>query len=87
MAHTNGIEAFWSLLKRGYQGPFHHFSEKHCDRSVTEFAGRHTIREADTADQMGMIAADMVGKRLRYRDLGGLIRHGAAGGRRGRARS
>ncbi len=55
MAHTNGIEAFWSLLKRGYQGPFHHFSEKHCDRSVTEFAGRHNIREADTADQMGPI--------------------------------
>ena len=29
MAHTNGIESFWSMLKRGYQGTFHHFSVKH----------------------------------------------------------
>ena len=29
MAHTNGIESFWAMLKRGYQGTFHHFSEKH----------------------------------------------------------
>ena len=27
MAHTNGVESFWSMLKRGYQGTFHHFSE------------------------------------------------------------
>ena len=69
MAHTNGIESFWSMLKRGYQGTFHHFSEKHCDRYVDEFAGRHNIRERDTADQMGHLAKEMVGKRLRYRDL------------------
>ena len=69
MAHTNGIESFWSMLKRGYQGMFHRFSEKHLDRYVSEFAGRHNVREADTADQMAAIARDMVGKRLRYRDL------------------
>ena len=28
MAHTNGIESFWALLKRGYHGTFHHISEK-----------------------------------------------------------
>ena len=69
MAHTNGIESFWSMLKRGYQGTFHHFSEKHVDRYVSEFAGRHNIRESDTVDQMGHIAHRMTGKRLRYRDL------------------
>ena len=69
MAHTNGIESFWAMLKRGYQGTFHHFSEKHCDRYVSEFAGRHNIREKDTADQMSHIAHRMTGKRLRYRDL------------------
>ena len=69
MAHTNGIESFWSMLKRGYQGTFHHFSEKHLDRYVTEFFGRHNDREADTINQMtGMVAA-MVGKRLTYREL------------------
>ena len=69
MAHTNGIESFWSMLKRGYQGTFHHFSEKHLDRYVTEFAGRHNDREADTIDMMGNAAQGMVGKRLTCRGL------------------
>ena len=68
-AHTNGIESFWSMLKRGYQGTFHHFSEKHLDRYVTEFSGRHNDRERDTIDQMSHIAEGMVGKRLKYKDL------------------
>ena len=29
MAHTNGIESFWSMLKRGYHGVYHQMSEKH----------------------------------------------------------
>ena len=39
-AHTNGIESFWALLKRGYYGTFHHFSAKHLQRYVDEFAER-----------------------------------------------
>ena len=69
MAHTNGIESFWSMLKRGYQGTFHHFSEKHTDRYVTEFAGRHNDRNSDTLDQMAAVVRGMAGKRLRYEDL------------------
>ena len=68
-AHTNGIESFWSLLKRSYHGTFHHLSEKHLDRYVREFAGRHNIRDLDTVAQMATLARGMVGKRLRYRDL------------------
>ena len=69
MAHTNGIESFWSMLKRGYHGTFHHFSEKHLDRYVGEFAGRHNVREADTIDMMGGMVTGLDGKRLTYRDL------------------
>ena len=69
MAHTNGIESFWSLLKRGYHSTYHHMSEKHLGRYVTEFAGRHNERTRDTLDQMQSIVGGMVGKRLRYRDL------------------
>ena len=39
MAHVNGMESFWSMLKRGYQGIFRRFSEKHLDCYVREFAG------------------------------------------------
>ena len=52
-----------------YQGTFHHLSAKHLDRYVTEFAGRHNDREADTADIMAHMAQGMIGKRLRYQDL------------------
>ena len=68
-AHTNGIESFWSMLKRAHKGTFHKISPKHLDRYVTEFAGRHNVRDANTVDQMAIIAKDMVGRRLRYSDL------------------
>ena len=69
MAHTNGIESFWALLKRGYHGTYHHMSEKHLGRYVTEFSGRHNDRKRDTIDQMQLIIDGMVGKRLTYKDL------------------
>ena len=69
LAHTNGMESFWSMLKRGYVGTYHKMSAKHLDRYVQEFAGRHNVREHDTIDQMTGIASAMVGKRLMYREL------------------
>ncbi len=69
MAHTNGIESFWSMLKRGYQGTYHKMSAKHLARYVNEFSGRHNMRMADTLDQMELTMRRMIGRRLRYRDL------------------
>ncbi len=66
---TQGIESFWSMLKRAHTGTFHKISPKHLDRYVTEFAGRHNMREYDTLNQMGEIVRGMVGRRLRYADL------------------
>ncbi len=71
MAHTNGIESFWALLKRGYHGTFHHMSPKHLGRYVGEFSGRHNQRTLDTIEQMGAIVKGLESKRLRYRDLVG----------------
>ena len=69
MASTNGIESFWAMLKRGYEGTFHSFSEKHLDRYVREFAGRQNARGLGTMAMMRLLAAGMAGKRLRRRDL------------------
>lgn len=69
MAHTNGVESFWAMLKRGYMGTYHRMSPKHLQRYVNEFAGRHNIRPLDTLDQMRAIIMGLEGKRLKYREL------------------
>ncbi len=67
--HINGIESFWSMLKRAHKGTYHKMSGKHLGRYVGEFAGRHNICELDTADQMASIVAGFVGQRLMNKDL------------------
>ena len=67
--HTNGVESFWSMLKRAHKGVYHKLSAKHLQRYVAEFCGRHNIREMDTLAQMQHVAAGMIGRRLMYRDL------------------
>ena len=69
LAHTNGVESFWSMLKRAHKGTFHKLSRKHLQRYVNEFAGRQNIRDMDTIDQMCHIVAQLIGKRLMYREL------------------
>ena len=69
MAHVNGVESFWSGLKRGYHGTHHHMSAKHLGRYVAEFAGRHNPRPLDTEAMIQRTAAGMVGRRLPYAEL------------------
>lgn len=66
---TNGVESFWSMLKRAHKGTFHKLSAKHLQRYVNEFVGRHNVRELDTLDQMRLLARGLEGKRLRKVDL------------------
>lgn len=67
--HTNGIESFWAMFKRGHKGTYHKMSPKHLQRYVNEFKGRHNVRPLDTIEQMKALFSGMVGKRLKYADL------------------
>ena len=68
-AHTNGVESFWSMLKRAHKGTFHKLSAKHLQRYINEFCCRSGMRDNDTIDQMTEWAAALVGKRLMYENL------------------
>ena len=71
MAHTNGIESVWAVLKRGHNGTFHNISTKHLSRYVDEFAFRLNEGnvEVDTIDRMTSLAGQIGGKRLTYKEL------------------
>ncbi len=67
--HTNGIESFWALLKRGYYGTFHHFSREHALRYANEFATRLNQSNCDTEDVLAITVKNSVGKNLPYKVL------------------
>ena len=68
-AHTNGVESFWALLKRGYYGIYHRMSVKHLQKYINKFANRTNVRPMNTIDQINLTLKGLVGKRLTYRDL------------------
>ena len=68
-AHTNGVESFWSMLKRGHTGIYHKMSKKHLQRYIDEYVGRHNIRPLATMTQIEITFKGMNGKRLKYKDL------------------
>ena len=68
-AHTNGIESFWSGIKRGIMGVYHKMSKKHLGRYVAEFVARQNMRVKDTIDQMKTVVRRFEGQRLKYCEL------------------
>ncbi|MCY4070572.1 MAG: IS1595 family transposase [Chloroflexi bacterium] len=67
--HTNGIESFWAVLKRGYKGTYHHMSRKHLQRYINEFTGRHNDRKKTTEEKVRAFPLRAAGRRLRWIDL------------------
>jgi hypothetical protein len=69
-AHTNTIEGYFSILKRGINGVYHHVSPQHLKRYLAEFDFRYNERVALGVDDTARTAKAMkgiVGKRLTYR--------------------
>jgi len=69
MAHTNGIESFWAVLKRGYVGVYHYMSMKHLHRYVDEFSYRQSEGPDNGLMAIGRTISGMQGRRLMYKEL------------------
>jgi transposase-like protein len=64
---TNGVEGFFSLLKRGVIGTFHHVSEQHLPLYLAEFDHRHNFRYVTDGERTVEALKKAKGKRLMYR--------------------
>jgi len=72
--HTNTVENFFSILKRGIIGTFHHVSPQHLGRYLAEFDFRYNQRMGlgvNDSQRMAASILGIVGKRLTYRRTGG----------------
>lgn len=64
--HTNGIEAFRALFKRGFLGTCHSMSPKHLHRYARELEGRHNHKTHGTLQHRACLVQGMEGRRLTY---------------------
>src|SRR5712675_315109 len=71
--HTNGIENFWSLLKRGLKGTYVSVEPFHLFRYLDEQAFRYNERKHDNGDggRFAEILSTVAGRRLTYKELTG----------------
>lgn len=66
--HVNTIEGYFSILKRGLIGTYHHVGAQHLQRYVTEFDFRYNNRETTDTERADNALRGITGKRLLYRD-------------------
>ena len=66
---TSKREPDWTQFRQSYNGTFRRMSEKHLGRYMGQFAGKMAIRDMGTRDQVAYVAQQMVGRRVRFRDL------------------
>jgi transposase-like protein len=71
--HSNTVEGFFSIFKRGMRGIYQHCSKKHLHRYLAEFDFRYSNRAAlgcNDADRADTLLRGIVGKRLTYETIG-----------------
>ena len=67
--HTNTVENYFSILKRGINGVYQHVSQKHLKRYIGEFDFRYNERGITDAERAAIALKGITGKRLTYRRL------------------
>ena len=67
--HTNTIEGFWSLLKRGFIGVYHYMSKKHLQRYLNEFCYRYNRMDYDITEYFDSMLSLIEGKSIMYKEL------------------
>lgn len=65
--HTQTIESYFGILKRGIMGSYHHVSQAHLKRYLAEFDFRYNFRKVDDTERMDEALKGIEGKRLTYR--------------------
>jgi transposase-like protein len=65
---TNSVEGYFSILKRGVTGVYHHVSKKHLHRYLAEFDCRYNARQLTDGERASEALKGFAGKRLMYRD-------------------
>ena len=68
---TNTIEGYFSILKRGINGVYHHVGKQHLHRYLSEFDFRYNSRKISDGERAELAIKGTTGKRLRYRDSRG----------------
>ncbi len=71
--HTNGLENFWSLLKRTIRGTYVSVEPFHLHRYLDEQSFRYNERKGSDADRFALLATQVSGKRLTYKALTGKV--------------
>jgi transposase-like protein len=71
--HTNGMENFWSLLKRGLHGTYVSVEPFHLFRYIDEQVCRFNNRKMGDAERMDVVVREIGGKRLTYAELTGKV--------------
>lgn len=64
--HTNTIEGYFSIFKRGMKGVYQHCNSKHLKRYLAEFDFRYNERDLTDAERTTIMLQGIVGKRLTY---------------------
>ena len=65
--NTNTVEGFFSILKRGIYGTFHHVGRQHLHRYLSEFDFRYNSREVSDGERAELALKGFDGKRLQYK--------------------